>query len=136
MAAIKLVNEQLDKPPQKPIDVDALFATVICLLAQSSLMTDSMVEYLTMTRGGNLVATTMIPDFKLSIFNSFSPEGHVRMLTEMVKELPKELELIEGFKTSALSLEPICQTMNEIKYLEAMVSCIDALKTSSVSGKD
>lgn len=134
MAAIKLVNEQLDKPPQKPIDADALFATVICLLAQSSLMTDSMVEYLTMTRGGNLVATTMIPDFNLSIFSDFSPEGHVKMLTEIVKEQPKELDLIEGFKTSALSIEPICQTMNEIKYLEAMVRCIDAIKTSSVSG--
>ncbi|KAK2616228.1 hypothetical protein QQS21_000862 [Conoideocrella luteorostrata] len=135
VAAIKLVNEQLDNPPQNTIDADALFAAIICLLAQSSLMADSMVEYLTMTRGGNLVATTIIRDFNVSIFNNFSPEGHVRMVKEMVLEQPKDLKLIESFKSSALSLEPLCQGMNEIKYLEAMVSCIESLKESSLSGR-
>ncbi|KAK9444205.1 C6 transcription factor [Metarhizium brunneum] len=133
VAAIKLVNEQLDKPPQKPIDADILFATLICLLTQSSLMSDNMVDYLTMTRGGNLVATTIIPDFNASIFKKFSPEGHVMSLGEMVEEQPKDLALIEAFRASVLGMEPICQTKNETKYLEALVACIDALKTSSHS---
>jgi hypothetical protein len=135
VAAIKLVNEQLSKPPQKPVDADALFATVICLLAQSSLISDSMVEYLTMTRGGNLVATTIIPDFSTSVFSTFSPEGHLKALSEMVQDQPKDMLVIEAFRASALSMGPICQTANEIKYLEAMVSCIDALKISALSGK-
>lgn len=136
VAAIKLVNEQLDKPPQKPIDADILFATLICLLTQSSLMSDNMVDYLTMTRGGNLVATTIIPDFNASIFKKFSPEGHVMSLGEMVEEQPKDLALIEAFRASVLGMEPICQARNEVKYLEALVACIDALKTSSHSGKE
>lgn len=134
VAAIKLVNEQLDRPPRQSLDADALFAAIICLLSQSSLMADSMFEYLTMTRGGNLVATTIIPDFSASIFETFSPEGHLKLLNEIVLDQPKDPDLIRLFKASVLSLAPLCQSVIEIRYLKALIACIDALHASSLSG--
>ncbi|PNY29062.1 Sterol uptake control protein 2 [Tolypocladium capitatum] len=130
--AIKLVNEQLDHLPRSPADADALLATSMCLVAQSSLMPDSMVDYLTMARGANLVATTVVPDFQRSIFRTFTPEGHLESVTSMVCELPKDLQLVDDFRSSVTKLEPICQKTCELKYLAALLRCVEALRASSL----
>ncbi|KND94785.1 Sterol uptake control protein 2 [Tolypocladium ophioglossoides CBS 100239] len=127
VVAIRLVNKQLDHPPKSPADADALLATIVCLVTQSSLMSDSMVDYLTMTRGANLVASTIVPDYQVSIFHAFTPEGHLASLTSMVCELPKDLQLIDDFRSSVTKLEPICQKPCELEYLAALVRCIEAL---------
>lgn len=135
VAAIKLVNQQFDNPSKNPVDADALFATVLCLIAQSSLMLDSMAEYMTMVRGGNLVATTIVPDYDKSLFRAFTPEGHMETLATMVQELPKDLEVIDGFRMSILALETLCQQPHELMYCASMVRSITALRTSSLVGK-
>ncbi|KAH0528942.1 hypothetical protein TsFJ059_003753 [Trichoderma semiorbis] len=130
VTAMKLVNEQLDHPPTKPADQDALFAAVICLVTQSSLMPDSMIDYITTTRGGNLVASTIITDYEKSIFKYFTPMEHDRSLERLISEQPRNFEAIEGFHTSALRLMPLCQKPTEILYCECMIICINNLRTS------
>nr|UWK20053.1 hypothetical protein TALBO_g2 [Trichoderma albolutescens] len=127
---MKLVNEQLDRPPVKPADADALFAAVICLISQSALMPDSMIDYITTTRGGNLVATTIITNFEMSIFKNFTPFEHDRSLERLICEQPRNFEVIEGFQSSALRLRPLCQKSTEIAYCDSMIKCINNLRTS------
>nr|UYO77202.1 Zn2Cys6 transcriptional regulator [Trichoderma crystalligenum] len=132
ITAMKLVNEQLDKPPKKPADADALLAAVLCLVTQSSLMPDSMIDYITTTRGGNLVATTIIKDFEMSIFKYFTAEEHDRSLERLICEQPKNFEVIEGFRSSVLQLKPLCQKPTEMAYCETMMKSITNLRTSCV----
>ncbi|KAK0755261.1 hypothetical protein N5P37_012086 [Trichoderma harzianum] len=130
VTAMKLVNEQLDHPPTKPADQDALFAAVICLVTQSSLMPDSMIDYITTTRGGNLVASTIITDYEKSIFKYFTPMEHDRSLERLISEQPRNFEAIEGFHVSALRIMPLCQKPTEVSYCECMIRCINNLRTS------
>jgi hypothetical protein len=131
---MKLVNEQLDKPPTRPADADALLAAVICLISQSSLMPDSMVDYITTTRGGNLVATSIITNYEMSIFKRFTPVEHDRSLERLISEQPKSFEVIEGFQSSVLRLRPLCEKQTEIIYCESMIRCINSLRTSCLEG--
>lgn len=131
---MKLVNEQLDHPPTKPADQDALFAAVICLVTQSSLMPDSMIDYITTTRGGNLVASTIITDYEKSIFKYFTPMEHDRSLERLISEQPRNFEAIEGFHASAQRLLPLCQKSTEVSYCESMIRCINNLRTSCLEG--
>ncbi|KAL7952057.1 hypothetical protein V8C42DRAFT_306032 [Trichoderma barbatum] len=130
VTAMKLVNEQLDHPPTRPADQDALFAAVICLVTQSSLMPDSMVDYITTTRGGNLVASTIITDYEKSIFKYFTPLEHDKSLERLICEQPRNFEAIEGFQASALRLRPLCQRLTEVAYCESMLKAINNLRTS------
>ncbi|PTB49884.1 hypothetical protein M431DRAFT_499900 [Trichoderma harzianum CBS 226.95] len=130
VTAMKLVNEQLDHPPTKPADQDALFAAVICLVTQSSLMPDSMIDYITTTRGGNLVASRIITDYEKSIFKYFTPMEHDRSLEKLISEQPRNFEAIEGFHASALRIMPLCQKPTEVSYCECMLRCINNLRTS------
>ncbi|KAL6820212.1 hypothetical protein J3E69DRAFT_53022 [Trichoderma sp. SZMC 28015] len=130
VTAMKLVNEQLDHPPTKPADQDALFAAVICLVTQSSLMPDSMIDYITTTRGGNLVASTIITDYEKSIFKYFTPMEHDRSLERLISEQPRNFEAIEGFHASAQRIMPLCQKPTERSYCECMIRCINNLRTS------
>lgn len=132
--AIKLVNEQLNSPPKKPADADALLASIICLLSQSSLMHDSMIEYLTMTRGANLVAT-IHPDMNKSMFGPLSLETHVAALTSLVSEQPKDLALIEEAIVSVEQMRELCEVPYEVTYLESLAKVANALKTSSLDCK-
>lgn len=131
---MKLVNEQLDKPPTKPADADALLAAIICLVTQSSLLPDSMVDYITTTRGGNLVATSMIANYEISIFKYFTPMEHDRSLERLITEQPKNFKVIEGFNSSALRLRPLCQKPTELIYCDCIIRCINNLRTSCVEG--
>ncbi|KAL7784081.1 hypothetical protein V8C37DRAFT_396420 [Trichoderma ceciliae] len=130
ITAMKLVNEQLDKPPTRPADADALYAAVICLVTQSSLMPDSMIDYITTTRGGNLVATSIITNYEMSIFKYFTPVEHDRSLEQLICEQPRDWEVIEGFHSSVLRLRPLCQKHTEVLYCESIIRCIDNLRTS------
>lgn len=97
-------------------------------------MSDGMTDYLVMTRGGNLVATSIIPDFQKSVFKSFSFEGHIATLKTMITEQPKDLKLIQDFRDSLLKLGPLCQKLHEKNYYDAMLRCITAVPTSSFAG--
>ncbi|UNI25027.1 hypothetical protein JDV02_010736 [Purpureocillium takamizusanense] len=133
VVAIKLFNEQLSRPPTSAADADALFATVLCLLTQSSLLSDTMIEYMTMTRGAHLVATSVITDYTTSIFRTFTPQGHIQSLTAVVCEMPKDFAVTDAFRASVASLEPLCHEQTERAYLGCQLRCIDALHESSLA---
>ena len=134
MTAIKLVNEQLANLPKKPADADALFAALICLVAQSSLMPDSMIEYLTTTRGANLVATTVITDYRSSIFKYFTMEEHIKSLATVACDQPKDMDVINGFRSAVMELEVLCQKPTEVAYWTSLISCINSVPISAVDG--
>ncbi|KAK5994823.1 hypothetical protein PT974_03207 [Cladobotryum mycophilum] len=134
VTAIKLVNDQIAKAPKNPADADALFATLICLVAQSSLMPDSMIEYLTTTRGANLVATTVITDYQSSIFSCFTMEEHLKSLTKVASDQPKDMTVIDGFRSAVMDLEPLCQNHTEVAYWESLIRCIDSVPISAIDG--
>ncbi|KAF7554584.1 hypothetical protein G7Z17_g2775 [Cylindrodendrum hubeiense] len=133
VTAIRLVNEQLAEPSNKTIEqADALFAALVCIIAQSSLMPHGMTEYLVMTRGANLVAASIMPDHGRSIFKDFSAQGHMESLSKMINDQPKDPKLLEGFCFSVMNLEPLCQTVHEQAYFNSLVKTITLVPTSSL----
>lgn len=138
VVAIKLVNEQLTEIPRALNDIDALIGTLTCLMSQSALMADCMIEYLTMTRGLVLVlriGISICPEHEQSIFKGLIMYRHVEALSNLVSEQPKDFETIEGFHASVIRLKPLCQSMNNAVYLTALVKCITALRTSGIEGR-
>ncbi|OWT42615.1 zinc finger protein 1 [Pochonia chlamydosporia 170] len=102
VTAIKLVNEQFINPPKDADTADALFAAIICLATQTSLLPDGMVEYLTITRGGALIWAFVIPGHKESLFSSFTNESHDEALSQVVSEEPKDFEIPDEFLASVM----------------------------------
>lgn len=98
-------------------------------------MPHGMTEYLVMTRGANLVARSVIPDYTKSIFRDFSSEGHLESLGRMIEDQPRDATMIEGFRQSVLALEPLCKREHERKYAETMVKTISTVPTSSFLGE-
>lgn len=132
VTAIRLINEQLSNPANMPLEqADALFAALVCIVAQSSLMPHGMTEYLVMTRGANLVAQSIIPDYGRSIFRNFSTEGHIESLRRMIEDQPQDPTTIQGFHQSVLGLEPLCHRDHERRYFESLVKTITSVPTSS-----
>ena len=93
-----------------------------------------MIEYVTMIRGANLVAG-LIPDKANSQFGKLSPESHIRALTEMVTEQPKDGELIEEVISSVDALGVLCLGSHEVKYWTSLKKASEVLRTSSLDGK-
>lgn len=119
------------------VEADALFATVICLVAQSGLIAtqDSMVEYLTMVRGGNLIITQVLPDFDKSLFSGMTMERHMETLQGMTTDLPLDLKLLEEFEAAVEDIRPLLQSQTEVKYLDAILGCTDGLRYSASRGE-
>lgn len=136
LVAIKRVNEEIVRRDRTIADADALFATVICLVAQSGLMAthDSMVEYLTMVRGGNLIITQILPDFDKSLFSGMTMERHMETLQSMTTNLPLDLGLVEEFESAVEALRPFLQSQPEINYLDGILGCTDGLRYSASRG--
>ena len=134
VTAIKLVNHQLSNPPSALVDIDALLATIIILITQTSLMPEGMADYVTMIRGLSLVYSLMPPHGEKSIFSLLDPTYHLNTLAGMVEEQPKDLDLIDGFLGSIEALEPLCPTRIETQFHQLLVKSGEALRTSATQG--
>ncbi|RSM10013.1 hypothetical protein CDV31_007419 [Fusarium ambrosium] len=133
VTAINLINQQLADTSHKSIaDRDALFAALMCIAAQSCLMPHGMTEYLVMSRGATLVSTAMMPEYHRSVFRTWTPDAHIDNIRDIITDQPKDMKMIEGFKSSALALETRCRTECEKIYCESMLKAISWLPTSSV----
>ncbi|KAI8667091.1 Zn(2)-C6 fungal-type domain-containing protein [Fusarium sp. Ph1] len=133
VTAINLINQQIADTSHKSIaDRDALFAALMCIAAQSCLMPHGMTEYLVMSRGATLVSTSMMPEYHRSVFRSWTPDAHIDNIRDIITDQPKDMKIIEGFKASALALEPRCRTECEKIYCESMLKAISWLPTSSL----
>lgn len=135
--AIKRVNEEIVRRNWTIVEADALFAAVICLVAQSGLIAtqDSMIEYLTMVRGGNLIITQILPDFDNSLFAGMTMERHMGTLAAMTTDLPLDLRMLDEFDAAVDSIRPLLRSLPELKYLDAILGCTDGLRYSATRGE-
>lgn len=115
---------------------DAMFAAVFCLAAQTTLLPDGMIEYLTITRAGTLIWAHIMPGKgdDSSIFKAFTTDNHTRALEGIVSEEPKDFGIVDGFLASVTKLRPLCEKPYEIQYLEQAIRCVDDLQISSLQG--
>ncbi|KAK2616850.1 hypothetical protein QQS21_000228 [Conoideocrella luteorostrata] len=132
VTAIKLINEQFIAPPKDADTADALFAAVICLATQTSLLPDGMTEYLTITRAGALVWAFVIPCHESSLFISFTNESHDQALSHIVSEEPKNFQIPNEFLASVNKVKPLCEKPYELQYFQCILNAIEALRVSSL----
>ncbi|VUC26139.1 unnamed protein product [Clonostachys rosea] len=133
VTAMQRVNERLSLPSHSPREEDALLAAVLCLVSQSSLLPglENMAEHLTMSRGASLIAHSLIKEISTSLFRAHQDE-HFEILSSMVQEQPKDQNTIDGFRASALALQPLATNDNERNYADGLISCIDAVEISAI----
>ncbi|KAB5583113.1 hypothetical protein GE09DRAFT_290824 [Coniochaeta sp. 2T2.1] len=85
LTSIRLLNASLSSPCSSPQEGTARYATMMALTFQSSYMPDGMLDFVVMTRGCHVVASTAMGDgnekggrgFEAGPFGVFSREGHV-----------------------------------------------------------
>jgi hypothetical protein len=139
VTAISLVNIKLTEPVLNVGECDALFAAILCLTHQTLFLEDAMMEFLTMLRGCNLVATSVIPKFEgQSAFRRFTPDGHANSMRTIVREQgepPKDLRLLGAFERAVLQLRPLCQRPTEVGYLDALHRVVELVGISSGEGE-
>lgn len=111
-----------------------MFAAIGCLLTQAALLPDSMVEYMMLNRIAGYIVTNITPKYKESIFGEFTPWRHIETLMSMISEQPRDLELVESFKSSMLQLGDICQTDTELDMRAQHLCVVETLQTSSHAG--
>lgn len=90
-----------------------------------------MADYITMIRGGDLVALAVIPDITKSVFCAFTIQGHLDAISSVVSEEPKNWDTVDEFTTSVRHLRPLLQTTYECRFYDAMLDVIEALRSSS-----
>ncbi|KAK3998307.1 hypothetical protein QBC44DRAFT_2057 [Cladorrhinum sp. PSN332] len=119
--AIQLLNQDLAKPCSSTAEGDARFATIFALAFQASCMPEGMTEFISMTRGCFVVATTSMLEYGDSLFHAFTAEGYadsVRRLVTGPMHLDAEQEvLLEEFLVSLRGLAPLCRSPLEVRFL-------------------
>jgi hypothetical protein len=138
VTAIKLVNDRISKPCVTQQDGDAIFATLMILTNQTAFMQDAMLEFVTMLRGCDLVAYSVMPNFEESAFSIFTPERHVKKMQSLINahgEHRREDKLIDGFINSVILMTPLCKSIFELKYCAAMQRVIKIVKSSARDGE-
>ena len=134
VAAIKLVNHQFVNPPKDQDNADALFAALLCLCAQTSLLPDAMNEYLSITRAGALVWAVVMPHHTGSLFKVFTSEIHDDTLNGMASNNPEDLTDANDFWISAEKLKPLCDKPYQVSYQQCIANTILAVYQSSQRG--
>lgn len=133
--AIRLANQRLSKPIETGSEGDALMASLCCLTGQSSLITDSMSEYLAMSRGTYLLSQTVVIPLNNSVFQNVTGTLHTNGLASLVQDQEKDLHLIAEFRGSIERLAQICTRKHELQFQIGLHESITALPTSAVDGE-
>ncbi|KAK4232613.1 hypothetical protein QBC38DRAFT_352125 [Podospora fimiseda] len=122
--AIQLLNKDLAKPCSSAAEGDARFAAIFALAFQASCMPEGMTEFMSMTRGCYIVATTAVMDFDNSLFRSFTEEGYVESVRRLVTGPGSlgynEEVLLEEFLVSLRRLGPLCRSPLEVRFLSGI----------------
>lgn len=133
--AIKLMNEQFTKPPKDAGQCDALFAAIMCLATQTTLLPDGMTEYMIITRAGALVWAFYLPGHTGSLFHSWTHESHFAAITAIVNDEPRDYALIDQFHESVMKLKPLCDRKPvESYYFKHLIAAVEAIHVSSLKG--
>jgi hypothetical protein len=129
------VNKRLSGSVESGAEGDALLAALCCLTGQSSLITDSMSEYLAMSRGTYLISQTIVIPLNDSVFQMVTGTLHTSGLASLVQDQEKDLDVIADFKESVEGLAKICTRKHELQFQIGLYQSITALPTSSVEGE-
>ncbi|KAM3467017.1 hypothetical protein MY5147_002556 [Beauveria neobassiana] len=132
VSALRIVNEQFAKPPRDQDNADSLFAALICLAAQTTLLPDGIAEYMTITRAGALVWAFVIPVHRASVFRTFTNESHSENLSKIVSEEPKDFELVDKFLASVTKVKELCTGARELYYCQRVMDAVQGLRVSSL----
>lgn len=132
---MKLINQQLAEPLHRPQDADALFASIVCLTSQSTLMPGAMADYLTMTRGSSLVLMSVMPSLDKSIFGMFTVQGHLARMAKLVSDEPKDFTIVNQFLASLNKVKPLCLKEHEMLSYKALLNCVHGVYSSSKEGE-
>jgi hypothetical protein len=137
--SIKLLRDRIAQPCRSKAEGDALFATAMVLTQQAAFMDDAMVELLVMTRGCNIIASTVMPSFQDSAFRTFTLEGHVGDMLKFIGAKgtcePSE-ETVSGFLNSVDLMRPLCQGETELKYLATLEKIANMSTASLLEGEE
>ncbi|KAJ2976653.1 hypothetical protein NQ176_g4822 [Zarea fungicola] len=132
VSALKIVHEQFAKPPKDQDNADSLFAALICLAAQTTLLPDGIAEYMTITRAGALVWAFVIPVHGSSVFKAFTNESHSQNLAKIVSEEPKDFTIVDEFLASVLKVKELCTGARELYYCQRVIDAVQGLRVSSL----
>lgn len=133
--AIRLMNEQFTNPPKDADHADALFAAIMCLATQTTLLPDGMIEYMIITRAGALVWAFFLPGHAGSLFHSWTHESHFRAINSIVNDEPKDFQLVDDFRASVMKLKPLCDRKpRESYYFKHLQDAVEAIYESSLKG--
>ncbi|KAM3456278.1 hypothetical protein MY3296_001875 [Beauveria thailandica] len=132
VSALRIVHEQFAKPPSDQDSADSLFAALICLAAQTTLLPDGIAEYMTITRAGALVWAFVIPAHGASVFKTFTNESHSENLSKIVSEEPKDFDLVDEFLASVTKARELCTGARELYYCQRVMDAVQGLRVSSL----
>jgi hypothetical protein len=122
----------LNKPIETSAEGDALMGALICLSGQSSLLEDSLHEYVALIRGSYLISQTIVLPRNASIWKSITDSSHAGMLESMVEQQAVDLTLVEEFQDYTASLAKICTKPHELQYQGFLHQAITSLPTDPV----
>ncbi|KAM3549747.1 hypothetical protein ARSEF4850_008691 [Beauveria asiatica] len=132
VSALRIVHEQFARPPSDRDSADSLFAALICLAAQTTLLPDGTAEYMTITRAGALVWAFVIPAHGASVFKTFTNESRSENLSEIVSEEPKDFDLVDEFLASVTKARELCTGARELYYCQRVMDAVQGLRVSSL----
>ncbi|KAB5566453.1 hypothetical protein GE09DRAFT_1055998 [Coniochaeta sp. 2T2.1] len=117
LTSIRLLNASLSQPCSSPQEGTARYATMMALTFQSSYMPDGMLDFVVMTRGCHVIASTAMDvsnekgggGFEAGPFGVFSREGHV----DACRRLGPNSKVWEGEGEEGVLGEDVVRGMEE-----------------------
>lgn len=134
--AMRLVNERLGQPIETSAEGDAIMGALLCLCGQSSLITDSVHEYVAIARGTYLVSQAIVLPLGGSLFKTITDSRHLNALLSIFEEQPNaDYGIMAEFRDSIGALITICHQDHELQYQELLYSAVAILPKSPFDGE-
>lgn len=132
---MRQIKEQVGKMDGNKKTLDAIMAAGFCLMAQSSLLQDGLMDYMTMMRGHRLL-DTILGDYRHhSIFLTFTEEIYARDAASLVRDDQRDdLTDLNDFNISVQALGPLIEAPYEQIYYNALAAIYPAFQTATVHG--
>jgi hypothetical protein len=125
--AMRGLNKALSSPPKTAADSDAILATFYALACQSSYISESIEEYLTMFHGCHLVETQGWAANLGTVFILNTPESQQEIVgSRLESDIFWDPTKMEPAKASLEKLGSLCKTRLEKSILRIFHNLIDS----------
>lgn len=122
-----MINEEFAKCFETPQHMAALLGALLCLLSQTALLPDGMMDHFILMRGTGLLIHTNTQLFQRSLFRKFSTEEHLKSIDAVVdKALARDFTHLDGLAASLQQLQPLIAAKTEIDYFNCMLKCVES----------